>query len=325
MAKTRALGADAQLLAAFETVYGTAVDGSGGGVYSKMSFKSYSIGAEKPLGTDPDLGQGRDAQDPFFEAVTVDGDLGVGLDLQASGFWLKALLGAPDTTDNLDGTFTHVFTSGGDDIPSLTLELGHPKLTVPKFERATGIKLGEWQIDLARTGPARSTFTAIGQGVAAPVAAADAAPLVFDLTRFNNSRGSIEVDAVQLANVTGGSLSFSNGLDPVETIRADGKIDGVDEGEATASGSVDLRFSTDTTVTDAIDAETPVALQYGWTIPGASGFHLTIDLPRVFFPQVKNPVTGPGGISATYNWQAAKDSVAGHMMQVTLKNDVAAY
>lgn len=324
MAKTRALGADAQLLAAFETVYGTAPDGSGGGVFTQMSFKSYSIGDEKPLGTDPDLGQGRDAQDPFFEAVSVDGDIGVGLDLQAAGFWLKALLGDPDTTDNLDGTYTHVFTAGGDVLP-LTLELGHPQLTTPKFERATGVKLGGWQMDLSRTGPARATFSAIAQGMARPVAAADAAPLAYELTRFNNSRGAVKVDAAQLANITGGSMAFSNGLDPVETIRADGLIDGVDEGEATCGGSVDLRFSTDTTITDAIDAETPVALQYGWTIPGADGFNLTIDWPRVFFPRVKNPVEGPGGISATYDWQAAKDPVAGHMMQVTLKNDVDGY
>ncbi|WP_281193264.1 phage tail tube protein, partial [Magnetospirillum moscoviense] len=113
MAKTRAYGADCILLAAFETVYGTLpADG-----YGRLSFKESSLGAERPLGYDPLLGQGRDAQDPFYEAIKDEGDIGVPLDVRALGFWLKGLFGAPATADNGDGSFDHVFTSGGD-LPS---------------------------------------------------------------------------------------------------------------------------------------------------------------------------------------------------------------
>ena len=120
MGKTRAYGADCVLLAAFEASYGVLpADG-----YGRLSFKESSLGAERPLGYDPLLGQGRDAQDPFYEAIKDEGDIGVPLDVRALGFWLKGLFGAPATADNGDTTFNHVFTSGGT-LPSLAIEIGH--------------------------------------------------------------------------------------------------------------------------------------------------------------------------------------------------------
>ncbi len=324
MAKTRAYGSDAQLLAVFESTYGTAPDGSGGGVYSLMSFKESSLGAERPLGYDPLLGQGRDAADPFYEAINDDGEISVPLDLRALGFWLKCLFGAPTTTDNGDGTYDHVFVSGGV-LPSLALEVGHTGLTVPKFFRHVGAKLDTIGFDMARTGPANASISMVAQGETEEATAADGAPLTYALKRFNQGSGSIKVGGSQLANVTGGRFGFSNNLERVETIREDGKIDGADETEATAEGSVDVRFSTDSTITDAVAAETPVAMQYKYTIPGVEGYNFTLDLPRVFFPKKKNDIRGPGGIQASYDWRAANDPTEGYLLQATLKNDVASY
>ncbi|WP_422612278.1 phage tail tube protein [Magnetospirillum gryphiswaldense] len=67
--------------------------------YTRLSFKECALGAERPLGYDPLLGQGRDAQDPYYEAVKDEGDVGVPLDVRALGFWLKGLFGAPATAD----------------------------------------------------------------------------------------------------------------------------------------------------------------------------------------------------------------------------------
>jgi hypothetical protein len=324
MAKTRSYGSDAQLLAAFESTYGTAPDGSGGGVYTKLSFKEHALGGDKPLGYDPLLGQGRDAQDPFYEALTVDGEIVVPLDLRAIGFWLKGLFGDPDTTDNLDGTYDHVFTSGGD-LPSLALQVGHTKLTTQKHFLHAGCKLESVGFDMARTGPANATIAVVAQGETSGATAADGTPLTYALKRFSQGRGQIKVGGSQLANVTGGRFSFSNNLDRVETIRSDGLIDGADETEATAEGSVEVRFSTDTTLAAAIDAETPVAMEYGYSLPGAEGYGLTIALPRVFLPRKKNEIRGPGGVQVTYDWRAAKDASAGHLCEITLVNDVESY
>jgi len=324
MAKTRAYGSDAQLLAVFESTYGTAPDGSAGGVYKKLSFKESSLGAEIPLGYDPLLGQGRDAQDPFYEAVTVDGDIAVPMDLRGFGFWLKGLFGAPDTTDNSDGTYTHVYTSGAD-LPSLSIEVGHIALSTKKFYLEKGVKLESLSFDMARTGPANATIGAVAQAEATPSAAADADPATYALKRFSQGSGTIKIGGSQLANVTGGRFSFSNNLDRVETIRDDGLIDGADETEATAEGSISVRFSTDTTIPAAVDAQTPVALEYAYSIPGAEGYELSFALPRVFLPKKKNPLTGPGGVQVDYDWRAAYDASSGYMLAVTLTNDVESY
>ena len=49
------------------------------------------------------------------------------------------------------------------------------------------------------------------------------------------------------------------------------------------------------------------------------------DLPRVFLPKPKQEIQGPGGIQASYNWRAARDATAGHLLQATLINDKAGY
>jgi len=319
MTKSRAYGSDAQLLAVVETTYGT-LPGSG---YTKLPFSQSSVGAERPLGYEALLGQGRDAADPFYEAITVAGDVEVPVDLRNLGFWLKGLFGAPATTDNGGGAYTHLFTSGGD-LPSLAFELGHTKLTTAKYFRHAGAKLGSLAVAFARSGAAKATIGVIAQGETESGSTIDASPDTLALRRFMQGNGTIKVGGVALANVTGGRISFSNGLAPVETIRDDGKIDGVDETEATAEGSVDLRFSTDTTLSSAIAAETPVALEYSYTIPSTS-HHLKFILPRVFLPKKKNEVRGPGAVQVTYDWRAAKDDVAGYLLQVSLKNDVASY
>lgn len=323
MAKTRAYGSDIVLLGAFESTYGTAPDGSGGDVYKQLSLKGYSLGAEKPLGYDPLVGQGRDAQDPYYESLTVEGEIVVPMDLRAVGFWLKALFGAPTTTEDT-GVYTHVFTSGGE-LPSLALQIGHNALSTKKFYMHDGVKLETLGFDMARSGPVNASIGAVAQGETASATAEDGTPGTYALTRFNQSRGSIALGGSQLANVTAGRFSFSNNLERVETIRSDGQIDGADETEATAEGTIDVRFGTDTTITTAVDAETPVSLEYEYTIAGSEGYKLEFLMPRVFLPKKKLEVDGPGGVSASYDWRAAFSSSDGHMLQVTLVNDVASY
>lgn len=318
--KTRAYGADSTFRLAFESTYGTLPTDN----YHLMLFKSASVGAERPLGYDPLIGSGqRDAQDPHYEAFSVAGEIGMAFDLRMTGLYLKGLFGAPGTTNDA-GVYTHLFTSGGD-LPSLGLEFGHPKLTAPVFYRYPGGKFDGLKFDMGRTGPAGGTVNVIAQAETEAGSTIDATPTNHVLTRFSRGRGTIKVDGVQLANVTGGGFNFSNHLSPVETIRDDGKIDGVDETESTADGSITVRFSTDTTLADAIDAETPVELEYGFSIPGAEGYALTFHLPRVFLPKKKGEIKGPGGIERAYDWRAAYDSVAGYMLRATLINDVASY
>ena len=94
MPKLRAYGADATLLACRETSYGIApLTG-----YRSLDFKSCELSAEQPLGDDPLLGRGRNAQDPYRGLITDEGKIEIPLDLRGSGFWLTGLFGDPATT-----------------------------------------------------------------------------------------------------------------------------------------------------------------------------------------------------------------------------------
>lgn len=423
MAKVRALGADATLMGITTATYGDLpVDG-----WRPLLFKSSDLGAEKPLGNDPLLGQGRDRSDPYYDSVTVAGNIPVPVDLRCYGFWLKHLFGAPVTTavkasgsilfganpsDNdtitLNGTvwtfvaaspsgpetligatladtlatlvtnlnasadaevakvtytendtslllsfdtagiagntytlaasdatvsgatlagggYSHVFLSGGD-LPSCALQIGHPKLVNPAFFRYPGLKLGGFEQEFARSGRVTANISMIAQAEGKATTSIDATPLTaYEYQGFNASRATIKLDGEQLGNVTGGSVKANNDLDPVQTIRPDGLIDGVDEGEFSAEGGITVRFANDAALEAPIDAETPVELEFGYVMADANAYALTYFLPRVFLPKAKKPIQGPKGLEVTYNWQAAKDASLGAAMRVTLFNDVQSY
>ncbi|MBK8211480.1 MAG: hypothetical protein IPK78_17560 [Rhodospirillales bacterium] len=94
MGKVRAYGADATLKACRETTYGV-VPLSG---YRSLDFKSCDLSSEQPLGDDPLLGRGRNAQDPYRGLITDEGRIEIPLDLRGSGFWLTGLFGNPAVT-----------------------------------------------------------------------------------------------------------------------------------------------------------------------------------------------------------------------------------
>ena len=48
-------------------------------------------------------------------------------------------------------------------------------------------------------------------------------------------------------------------------------------------------------------------------------------MERVFLPKAKRPITGPAGIQASFDWQAARDATLGRMCTVTLINDIEDY
>ena len=66
MPKQRAYGADARLLAARETSYGVLPLAG----WRSLDFKSTDLSSAQPLGDDPLLGRGRNAQDPYRGLVT---------------------------------------------------------------------------------------------------------------------------------------------------------------------------------------------------------------------------------------------------------------
>lgn len=310
----RATGANAALCGKPETIYGTAP----GGDYNKLPFVSCDLGAEQPLESNDVIGLGREPPAPSRGPVTVTGQIVVPIDLRDLGFWLTLLLGPPTTTGT-SPDFVHAFTGGDVSLPSVTLEIGHSE--VPRYFQNVGVMVNSIKLPWATSGKANATVAVIAQGETSAATSGTGTPTTRTLTRFQQSQGSISLNGSVLGNVTGGELTIANDLDAVRTIRDDGKIDGCDLGIMSVAGQISVRFA-DTTLLTAAEAGTAVRLTLGWTISTSRA--LTVDLPEVYLPRARRPISGPKGIEARYAFQAARPA-SGAFCTVTLKNDVASY
>ncbi len=312
----RAQGARAQMALAFETIYGTPPAGG----YTRMPFASTTLGAEQPLQTSELLGYGRDPLAPIKDTVTVDGDVVLPIDAAAFGFWLKAAFGAPATSGTAPGPFTHEFVSGNWTLPSFSIETGMPE--VPRYAMYSGCVLDQLSWQMARSGLLTATAGIVAQGEA--TAAASAAGTLADLalTRFGHFNGAITRNGSAIGNIVSVDITYANNLDRIETIRADGKIDGADPSVAALTGSVAVRFSDQTLVTQAVNGE-PCELEFSYSL--ASGASLTLTAHAVYLPRPRIEISGPQGVQATFDWQAATDAIAGRMCTVILVNNEETY
>ena len=310
----RAQGARAQMALAFETVYGSP-PASG---FTKMPFASTTLGAEQPLLASELLGYGRDPLAPVKDAVTADGDVVVPIDAEAFGIWLKAAFGPPVTTGT--GPFTHEFRSGSWALPSMSIETGMPE--VPRFAMYSGCMLDQLSWQMNRSGLLSATARLIAQGETVAAATAAGLPEDLALQRFGHFNGAVSRDGVSLGNVVSAEITYANTLDRVETIRADGKIDGADPSIAALTGRIEVRFADQMLVAQALTGD-PCELTFAWSL--ASGESLTFTAHAVYLPRPRIEIPGPQGIQASFDWQAARAETTGRMCTVVLVNSVSGY
>jgi hypothetical protein len=162
---------------------------------------------------------------------------------------------------------------------------------------------------------AQSELRAAATGAGTPAAAS--------LERFGAFQGAIRQGGSALANIVSADVRYANGLDRVETIRADGMIDGTDPGVASLTGSLTARFA-DTTLLNQAIAGTPSVLEFSYTINTNKSLVLTAH--AVWLPRPRISVDGPQGVQATFDWQASLPvSGTGVMATIVLKNQRATY
>ena len=306
----RAQGARAQMALAFETTYGTP-PASG---FTRMPFASTTLGAEQPLQASELLGYGRDPLAPIKDAVTADGDVVVPIDAEGFGFWLKATFGAP-VTSGTDAPYTHEYRSGSWSLPSFAVETAMPE--VPRYAVYAGCMVDSLNWQMARSGLLTATASIVAQGESVDTTSAAGTPADITLRRFGHFNGAVTRNGVNIGNVVSADLTYANNLDRIETIRADGKIDGTDPSIAALTGNIVVRFADQTLVNQAINGEA-CALEFSYTL--ATGESLTLTAHAVYLPRPRIEISGPQGVQATFDWQAASDPIAGRMCTVTLIN-----
>lgn len=291
----RAQGARSQMAFAYETVYGTPPVAG----YRQLPFASTSLGGEQPLLDSELLGFGRDPLAPILDAFNADGDVVIPLDVNNLGFWLKATFGQPVTTGTTPRV--HTFASGGFVLPSLSIETQMPE--VPRFAMYSGCVVDELSWEMRRSGLLTGTVKLIAQNESVVAATVAGVLTSLPLQRFGHFNGSITRDAVSIANVTSARINYKNGLERIDSIRADGRIDGLDPSMAMLSGTLEARFADLALFNQAI-AGTPCTLVFAHTISANLSFSLTAH--EVYLPRPRVSIEGPGGIQATFDWQAAR-------------------
>lgn len=310
----RAQGARAQMAFGFESVYGTP---PASGNFWKMPFASSTLGSEQPLLNSELLGYGRDPLPPVKDAITADGNVVVPIDARFFGLWLTMLMGTPTTT-GAEAPYSHEFASGNWTLPSASIELQNPE--VPSFRMVSGVVANTLNFQMQRSGLVTATIECIAQGEATATSSAAGTLDEMAVTRFGSFNGEIHREGSQLGNVVSGTVNYTNNLDRVETIRNDGKIEGADPSIAALTGEIVVRFA-DTTLLDQATSGDPCELRFAYELD--AGTSLEIVAHAVYLPKPRLPIEGPGGMQATFAWQAALDAVEGRMSTITLVNDLA--
>jgi hypothetical protein len=251
--------------------------------------------------------------------VTVQGNAVVPVDLEFIGDWLRLLLGPP-ASSGANPDVVHSFVSGASPLPSNSIELAYPD--VPNFDVIAGVRADTCEIDVSPSGAATATFGLIGQGSTRSASSSAGTPTTRGYTAFNKAQGSIRRNGAALAQITGGQINYSNGIEIVRTIRDDLRIEGVDPGLARATDQITSRFE-NTLLLD--DAASNAALEVTFEYRISTTRRLTVTLHQAYLSLAKTPIQGPAGIEAAFEFRAAFNAAAGRMMTVTLRNGVASY
>jgi lambda family phage portal protein len=287
---------------------------------TRMPFASTSLGAEQPLLNSELLGYGRDPLAPIKDAVTADGDIVVPLDAEALGFWLKAAFGNPVTSGVAPGPFTHEFRSGAWTLPSMSIETAMPE--VPRFALYSGCVLDQLTWQVQRSGLLTATAKLVAQGETVGTATSAGTPAALNLKRFGHFNATVSRDGAALGNIVSAEITYANSLDRIETIRRDGRIDGADPSIAALTGKIEVRFADQVLVDQALSGD-PCELAFAYVLPSGESFSFTVH--AVYLPRPRIEISGPQGIQATFDWQAARDATLGRMCTATLVNDVETY
>lgn len=311
---SKAYGSNAKLIAAFENSYGTApADG-----YTKISFSKYDVSASQGLLDDDTLGNGRDPSKPALDAISVGGNVSVPVDARSFGYWLKAAFGEPVSTGT--GTVKHVYKSGALTIPSLAMQIQNPE--IPLYRTHMGARVDSIDIDLQRSGLTTAQLALVAQGERVDAAVLDESLIEFEGDRFSAFNGYIYKDGVQMGSVVSAKLKYSNGIDKIETIRSDGKIDGADPTNSSVEGSITVRFDS-TSLFNLASNGTPIKLEMGYN--AGTNKKLSFIIFEAYLSRPGVAIDGPKGIQVSFDFKGAKNTTAGCMMEVELTNDVEAY
>lgn len=286
-------------------------------------YYTSNLRQSKPIETDPVIGAGfsnfRDAMPPAPSLSEHGGSLELPLCLNGMGDWLRLVFGAPSTSGSTN--FTHVFSSGGESLPTRTVELS-PKAS--DFRQHVGLAARSLRLDLTdKAGYQRAVLDLVGYGenlLSATAAGTPSAARAYDPVKATG--GEVLLGGVAVGVLLGANITYETG------VMQERYIDGLDTfgaavlGEqAQLSGELRVRY-TGPTFDAAALAETDQTLEMRFVKSANNSLSILAAATRLGRAGV--PIDGPGGIEQTIPFRCAQTSAAA-MATVTLKNQIATY
>lgn len=238
------------------------------------------------------------------------------------GHLLRAALGAPQTTGNAPGPYTHVFKpaasmfAAGVALPpySVTVKRGNTNA----IHRYDGGQLNRLVLNQPVDDALVVDTDWLFKGVSAE---SDTLMALETAPRFRFHQLAVELGGNSWDALRSFRLTIDNALDPEETLNGQKTISGVHFGDSVISAEVTAVFKAKE-LYDEFVANTTLALTLTWT-NGTD--ELEIDLPRLNVESWQAPISGPGRMEVTANLVAEFDAVKGYDLEVTLTNGTATY
>ena len=284
-----------------------------------MPFNSCGVRAQQNMITPMTITGRRDSVEPAFGNKDVRGTCVVPVDAIAIGYWWKALLGSP-TTSQSAAPYIHTFKVQ-DNLPSFLLELGFTDIS--QYFKFTGCKADGLSMAIGGDGELVANIDVIGAQETVSGSSFDGSPSTISFTRFNNFQATLEEGGSPITNCTLVNLNVKTGLDPDSfPIGANGFRTQLLEGQCTVDGSIRVFFE-DLTLYNKAKNLTESSLELVFT---SSPNVMTITMPEVKYKLGGPEVPTPGGVylelafTAFYN-NSSEDSV----LQVRLDNGLASY
>ncbi len=205
---SQARGSCSKVVIDYETTYGADPASPAGLI---MPFNSFALKADRPFKESGTITGTRNPVMPARGNLNVSGSAVVPVDQIAFGYWLKALLGAPDTDGS--GPYTHVFSVGSCSagIPSMVADLGFPDIA--QYLKFNGVKLNSLSFTTGGDDELTASLEFIGAKETTGSSPYDATASDLTFSRFNNFQATLKEGGSTLANAQEIAINISNQLD----------------------------------------------------------------------------------------------------------------
>lgn len=292
--------------------------------FQALHFLDYTPSRDQDTQVITEYGGGStsvDSIDTEFGDLTLGGNIRRRVCLNEEALYLAYALGLPETTDNGDGTFTHIYTSGKAVIPLSTIQ----DADTQNRRIVDGVAMNSLSLAIARgngTQEVSSDLVPRGyeiNGTALPAAAFLPA---FDRLFVSKNNFSVQVDGTELGRLLDASFEYNADVQTERYVEPVERIQSSFVGDPTLTIGFGVRHISETQRAALGGPETPLNVKIIGRGPDVAGTptSVTYESPRVLGPIIL-PVKDDKLQRLNFSGNASRGNTD-FMLRVTLINTI---